>query len=146
MIDFEINNLTGYRLPRRAIAKTVAVFASQAKLKQKLNLSLAFIPPAQIRKWNMTYRGRDQVTDVLSFTADGEGEFGDSLGEILICPKRAAKQAREYGWSLQQEIIRLLIHGLAHLAGYDHENISPPKAREMEIFEGRILEKMAKSS
>lgn len=142
MIKYELNNLTGYRIPSRLVAEVAGVFSRQAKIKESRTVSVAFISAAQIRKWNRIYRGRDKVTDVLSFTAGREGEFDDSLGEILICPERAARQAKEYGWTLSREIARLLVHGLAHLLGYDHENVSAKKAREMELFEAGILEKL----
>ena len=142
MIKYEINNLTSYRLSPRSITKVVGVFSRMAKIKKSRSVSLAFISPAQMRKWNRLYRGQDKVTDVLSFVAGREGEFDDSLGEILICPQRASRQAKEYGWTLSQEVARLLIHGLAHLLGYDHENVSPRKAKEMELFEAKVLKRL----
>ena len=146
MIDYEISNLTGYRLPQNLIKKTIGAFSRLAKIKKSRSLSLAFIAPASIRKWNRLYRGRDKATDVLSFAGGGIGEHDDSLGEILICPDRARCQAKEYGWPLDQEIARLLVHGLAHLLGYDHENVSAKKAQEMELFEAKILQQLQKHS
>ncbi|MDR2591820.1 MAG: rRNA maturation RNase YbeY [Chitinispirillales bacterium] len=69
-----------------------------------------------IRKLNREYRGKDKATDVLSFC------FGDDdlLGEVYISPQRAKVQARRYGVSYDDELKRLLIHGLLHLMGYDH--------------------------
>ena len=144
MISYEINNLTTYRPPPRAVGKIISACASQAKIKTSRTLSLAFITPASIRKWNRLYRGKDKVTDVLSFAGGGAGESDDSLGEILICPQRASRQAREYGWSFDFELARLLIHGLAHLLGYDHENVSVKKAKEMELFEAKVLDRLKK--
>ncbi|GBU22957.1 hypothetical protein R80B4_02870 [Fibrobacteres bacterium R8-0-B4] len=69
-----------------------------------------------IRKLNRRYRGKDKATDVLSFP------FGDDdlLGEVYISLQRAAVQARRYGVSYEDELKRLLVHGLLHLMGYDH--------------------------
>jgi probable rRNA maturation factor len=69
-----------------------------------------------IRKLNRQYRGKDRATDVLSFS------FGDDdlLGEVYISLQRARVQARRYGVSYEDELKRLLIHGLLHLTGYDH--------------------------
>jgi probable rRNA maturation factor len=69
-----------------------------------------------IRKLNRSYRGKDKPTDVLSF------EFGDAdlLGEVYISLRRAEVQARAYGLTYEEELKRLLIHGLLHLIGYDH--------------------------
>jgi len=69
-----------------------------------------------IRKLNRLYRKKDKATDVLSF------RFGDDdlLGEVYISLQRAAVQARRYGVSYEDELKRLLVHGLLHLIGYDH--------------------------
>jgi len=69
-----------------------------------------------IRKLNRLYRGKDKATDVLSFYFGD----GDLLGEVYISPRRAEVQARRYGVSYEEELKRLLIHGLLHLMGYDH--------------------------
>lgn len=142
MIDYEISNLTKYRLSPKLIAEVIGVFSRRAKLKKSQTVSLALVSAAQIRKANRLYRGQDKVTDVLSFTADGAMKFDDSLGEILICPERALRQAKEYGWTLNSELARLLVHGLAHLLGYDHENVSAQKAKKMELFEAKVLDRL----
>ncbi|MDR0330723.1 MAG: rRNA maturation RNase YbeY [Chitinispirillales bacterium] len=69
-----------------------------------------------IRKLNRAYRGKDKPTDVLSFC------FGDPdlLGEVYISLQRAKVQAKRYGTSYEEELKRLLVHGLLHLIGYDH--------------------------
>jgi len=69
-----------------------------------------------IRKLNRQYRGKDKATDVLSFHLGDD----DLLGEIYISLQRAKVQARRYGISYDDELKRLLIHGLLHLMGYDH--------------------------
>lgn len=81
-----------------------------------------------IRKLNKRYRGKDKATDVLSFY------FGDRdlLGEVYISPQRAKVQARRYGVSYEDELKRLLIHGLLHLMGYDHI-----KKADRAVMEGK---------
>jgi probable rRNA maturation factor len=82
------------------------------------------------------------VTDVLSFAARDEKfvdpNQGGDLGEILICLPQARRQVRDYGWNLDQELARLLIHGLAHLLGYEHEDVDPKTAAKMRNFEEKI--------
>ena len=77
-----------------------------------------------MRSLNRRYRGIDRTTDVLSFSLR-EGAFAglrpDLLGDIVISIPRAEQQAGEAGHPLSREIERLLIHGLLHLLGYDHE-------------------------
>lgn len=77
---------------------------------------------AEIRSLNRRYRGRNRATDVLSFPLEGptlEGEW--NLGDIAISMETAARQARAAGRSLDEEVRFLVLHGLLHLAGYDHE-------------------------
>jgi probable rRNA maturation factor len=96
-------------------------------------VSLAFVTPKEIQKINKAYRGKDAVTDVLSF----EENRGAFIGEILICLAQAEKQARVAGWPLKNEIVKLLIHGYLHLMGYDHETLKDAnamEAREIEIL------------
>ncbi len=73
---------------------------------------------AQIRALNRRFRGLDYATDVLSFPAAGGGERG---GDIVISMRAAADQASELGHPLATELRILVLHGLLHLAGYDHE-------------------------
>jgi probable rRNA maturation factor len=73
---------------------------------------------AELQRLNRQFLGRDYPTDVLSFpSAEGEG----SIGEIAISLERAAEQARERGHSLRNEVEILLLHGVLHLLGMDHE-------------------------
>ena len=79
--------------------------------------SVVFITDAAMREYNRTYRGYDKPTDVLSFTGDGT-----CLGDILISSETAYNQAiKSSKLSYQTNIHRLVLHGLLHLMGYDHE-------------------------
>lgn len=148
MIDFEIHNSTKVRLNRKLIKGAVLAFSSIARIK-KANFSLAFVSGSEIKKLNNRYRKKDKVTDVLSFAEDiddfisqDNNREGRYLGEIVICPSKAKSQSKEYNWSLNKEFVRLLIHGLAHLIGHDHENVSARKAQKMQLFEREVMVKM----
>lgn len=145
MIDFEINNKVKFQPNLKLIKKIVQTFGEGHKKSDNKYFSLAFIGQSEMRKLNNNYRGKDRSTDVLSFAprdiqVDWPAE-ADDLGEILICISVARTQAKEYGWDLDYEICRLLIHGLAHLAGFEHENVEAKLIKKMEIFESKILEK-----
>ena len=71
-----------------------------------------------VRKANRRFRNESKTTDVLSFP-DGEGGY---LGDLLIAASRAARQARDHGHSIEEEINTLALHGILHLNGYDHES------------------------
>jgi probable rRNA maturation factor len=86
--------------------------------------TIVFVSDASIRKLNRQFRGKDYPTDVLSFTAHPEKfetENQSNIGEVVISVERAAAQAKQNGLSLTNEIQQLMLHGLLHLAGYDHE-------------------------
>ncbi|MBL7021875.1 rRNA maturation RNase YbeY [Patescibacteria group bacterium] len=88
------------------------------KLKlSKLDISIIFVTEAKIKQLNKLYRKKDKITDVLSF-------FYGNEGEVFICLKQAIRQAKENNLDLEEELIKLTIHGLTHIAGYDHEKDS----------------------
>jgi len=79
--------------------------------------TIAFVSDNSIRKLNQQFRGIDKATDVLSFPADEP----NNLGDVAVSLETAARQAKENGLSLDNEIAQLILHGLLHLSGYDHE-------------------------
>ena len=87
----------------------------------KVELSIALVSDAQIKRLNKLYRNRDKPTDVLSFPIGEKVEDWLILGDIVISVDTAKRQAKELGHSLEEELKRLLVHGLVHLLGYDHE-------------------------
>ena len=98
--------------------------ALEASGKAGHGVTIAFISNRQIQSLNKRFRGINSPTDVLSFPSDNESyeeEMGPSLGEIAISVERAATQANENGLQLDDEIAQLILHGLLHLSGYDHE-------------------------
>jgi probable rRNA maturation factor len=87
----------------------------------KAELSIVLVSDAQIRKLNKLYRNKDKPTDVLSFPIGEKVNGWLILGDIVISVDTARRQAKELGHSLEEELKRLLVHGLVHLLGYDHE-------------------------
>ena len=132
----------------RLIKLAVKEFSRAADLGRNASFSLAFVNGPAIRRLNKSYRGKDKVTDVLSFAEKDsdlpDGIFGESseLGEILICVSRAKEQAKQYGWSYDREVCRLLVHGLAHLVGFEHEGVSERTAEKMFSFERKVMDKI----
>jgi probable rRNA maturation factor len=106
----------------------------------KGELSLAFVDDGDMRVLNATYRSIDRPTDVLAF-AMSEGPFADInpgiLGDVVISAETALRQARRAGRDPDDEIDVLLIHGVLHLIGYDHER-SRSDARAMRKQERRL--------
>ena len=121
--------------------------------KHSGDATIAFVSDRQIKELNKRFRGFDKATDVLSFPAESEEfarseEFAKSeessegeervLGDIAISVERAATQAKENGLSFEQEIAQLILHGLLHLCGYDHET----DGGEMNRLELRLRKKL----
>jgi probable rRNA maturation factor len=106
----------------------------------KAELSLVFVDDGDMRLLNSTYRGINRSTDVLAF-AMGEGRFADLnpqlLGDVVISAETAADQAQRAGREVTDELDALLVHGILHLIGYDHER-SPADARTMRHKERRL--------
>lgn len=100
------------------------------------NLTLAFVSDRKMCELNKEFRGKNLTTDVLSFpfVAD-EFEAGENtLGDIVISVEQAAKQAAENDLELEAEIKQLILHGILHLCGYDHEtDDGEMNGRELEL-------------
>jgi len=112
-----------------ALLRSVAARAAEVfKFPEHSELSIAFVDDEAISRLNEEYRGKSGPTDVLSFAfAAGSEPYlvtADKpllLGDIVISLERAMEQAASYGHSLEREIAFLLAHGLAHIAGLDHD-------------------------
>jgi probable rRNA maturation factor len=96
--------------------------------------TIAFVSDKSIHKLNQQFRNIDKATDVLSFPAEEE----TNLGDIAISVETAAAQAKENGLTFDAEIAQLILHGLLHLSGYDHETDSG----EMNRLELRLRKKL----
>lgn len=107
-------------------------------------LSILLTGDEEMRQINAQYRNIDSPTDVLAF-AMCEGDFGnlhsEVLGDVVISIDTAKRQAEERGNSLWEELLFLLVHGILHLHGYDHEQGAKMKV-EMEAKELEIAEKL----
>jgi probable rRNA maturation factor len=106
-------------------------------------LSLLLVSDAVMRRLNREWRGKDHPTDVLSF-AQAEGTGGAPsglLGDVVISVDTARRQAAARAASLGSELDRLLIHGVLHLLGYDHDR-SPTEARRMQRRERALARRL----
>lgn len=100
-------------------------------------ISVRIVGREEIARLNSEYRGRPGPTNVLSFPANIEIEGRELLGDIVICSQVVSEEAARFGLNLPDRFAHMLIHGLLHLMGYDHEDET---ARlEMESVETRLL-------
>ena len=113
---------------RRVDAKRWREFATralQSVTADNRDATIVFVSDDSMRKLNRQFRGKNYATDVLSFPAQPEvfeKDLKASLGEVVISLDRAAAQARENGLTFTNEMQQLILHGLLHLCGYDHES------------------------
>ena len=120
--------------------KELQNFAENAGTKidetERKTFTVAFVSDRKMRELNFQYREKDKTTDVLSFPfeADEFEAVENNLGDIIISAEQAARQAAENNLALEQEIKQLILHGILHLCGYDHETDSGEmNRRELEL-------------
>jgi probable rRNA maturation factor len=120
-------------------ARTLSRFLTdaQAAVRLKGEVSVLLTTDAAIRKLNRQFRHKNKATDVLSFPADGIGAE-EIAGDLAISVPTALRQAIEQGHSLSTEIKVLILHGLLHLAGYDHEVDQGKMARRERQLRARL--------
>jgi probable rRNA maturation factor len=137
------NDVRGSGVDGRALVATARRLLDEVGERQAA-LSLSLVNDDAIRSLNAKYRGKDSATDVLSFPLDDEPAAPAPerlLGDVVISIDTARRQAEAYDAPLQREIYRLLIHGLLHLKGHDHEAVA--ERRVMRREERRLADAIA---
>jgi len=126
----EINNLTNFAVDKKLL-KGVAKKVLKGENREIENISIAFVSSDEIKKLNQKYRKKNKATDVLSFgkTLD----FKSDTAEIIICPEVVKKN--------KDKLEKMVIHGVLHILGYDHEK-TKKQAEEMEKKQEKYLSKI----
>ncbi|MFN8522441.1 MAG: rRNA maturation RNase YbeY [Chloroflexota bacterium] len=141
----------GARIQRAVLKRLCELVLVQEGIDAPCRLTVSFVGDDEIAEINRAHRGVATPTDVLSFPLDVPSRETDravdafvtppgephELGDIIISYPRALAQADEYGHSTEREVAYLLVHGLLHILGYDHEE--PSEQREMREREERAL-------
>ncbi|MGA2418416.1 MAG: rRNA maturation RNase YbeY [Candidatus Staskawiczbacteria bacterium] len=136
----KINNLAnGHPLGRvdKKSFSQVAKNVLKGENRETETISLAFVNEEEIRKLNKKFRKKNKATDVLSFNLEEK----DYLGEIVICPEVVKENAKKSGMSEKYEMMKVFIHGILHLLGYEHEK-SRREADRMEKKQNIYLSKI----
>jgi probable rRNA maturation factor len=161
----EIHNFTQNEIDEKMFRQVAEVLLKKVGIENKTEISLAIVGDGRMRKLNKMYRGSNRVTDVLAFGDKSvlpylakafprlkkgrQVEFIEPpdgvkrLGEVIICYPRAKKQAKRLAHSLEKELTILLIHGILHLLGYDHEKGGAAE-EEMKKMEAKLLKEVIK--
>jgi len=130
----EISNKTKNKIDLDLVKTVSEAFLKKNKAKEK-ELSIVFVSDSDIKKINKEYRGKDSVTDVLSFEGDE-----DFLGEILIDYAQIKRQAKEFNNKTEEELVFILVHGLLHLIGYD--DVTEDGRLQMEELGNKFIEEL----
>ena len=137
----------GQRLFKNFTKQWITLFLKELKKEKSFKnknlldcqeVSLVFVKARAIKKLNQNYRGKDKITDVLSFS--GDGLF--SLGEIIICQDELKNKSKDFDLSLKHFSQFMICHSLLHLFGYEHEDASKSE-REMILLQNKVLKKVA---
>ena len=131
------SSLKGVSFALRPIEETAHLVLNHLEI-DGVELSILVCNDDFIHVLNRDYRGKDKPTDVLSFSQrEGGFENDPMLGDVIISLETARLQAKEHQKTLEDELSLLLVHGILHLLGYDHE--VEEEAEEMEAKEREIL-------
>ncbi len=149
-MDINTVNLTAYQIPIESFKKIVKTVLKKENIKQNFSISLVFLGERSIKNINKRYRGKNQVTTVLSFLfAEIQKptkkdlqfiepkEADNLLGEILLCPSRIKKIAKRQKEDFNNLLNFFFLHGFLHLLGYNHKNTKDTK--DMRKKEKEIL-------
>jgi len=139
----EINNLTTNPVDEEFLKKTAKMVLEGehpplGRVPEEPDLSIALVGQGRIRELNKKYRRKNRTTDVLAFPSE---EIG--LGEIVICLKEIKKNAKRYETTFKKELSKVLIHGILHLLGCDHEK-NKMETEKMEKKEKYYLAQLTK--
>ncbi|MFH1509373.1 MAG: rRNA maturation RNase YbeY [bacterium] len=108
------------------------------------NMEINLITDKEMQRINREYRQQDKVTDVLAFSYEDNKERLSVIGELFLCPSYIDNQAKNYKKEYQEELAEVLIHGILHLLGHDHENVTDEKKQEMLNKQKELLVKYYK--
>ena len=118
-----VNNQRKVKIERRVFERFAAQITETFPAAENKFFTVAFVSDKKMCELNFQFRGKDKTTDVLSFPFETD-EFEpdeNNLGDIIISAEQAARQAVENDLLLENEIKQLILHGVLHLCGYDHE-------------------------
>ena len=136
------NNQTKIKIHLRNVRSTVRTLLNIMDCANK-EISISFVDDKTIQQLNNIYLQKNKPTNVLSFSLQ-EGEYGninpDILGDIIISAETAQRDAAIGNLSLSEEIVFLIIHGLLHLLGFNHENTTKTQTAKMRMKEKELFQ------
>jgi probable rRNA maturation factor len=141
------NRQKRHPIPARRLKATAVAILSALGCPEDTELSLSIVGDRSIRIINRDYLGRDRPTNVIAFPlqeGDCSGINPHALGDVVISADTAMREADEAGMESYERLVFLLIHGILHLSGYDHERSGEDAARKMEQKERQLSRNLKK--
>jgi probable rRNA maturation factor len=140
-LDLDIQRVTRLQDLPAADEFRMWVATALAGRREEAELAIRLVDDEESRQLNHQYRGKDKSTNVLSFQATLPAEVGSPLlGDLVICAPLVLREAEQQGKTEEAHWAHLVVHGVLHLLGYNHENAV--EAAEMESLEKEILSGM----
>mgnify|MGYP003333987558 FL=1 len=141
-MKIEITNLTNENCDQNRIISLAQFAMSRMELHPDCELSISLVEESEMSALHIQWMDEAGPTDVLSFPMDeirpkSRAQGPGMLGDVILCPDFAAKQAEEAGHSLQEELELLTVHGILHLLGFDHREAQ--EKREMFLLQDSYL-------
>ena len=143
-MSIEVNNESDYAADEAEFAALARYVLDELHVHPQAELAILFVDTATMTDLNRRWMDERGPTDVLSFPMDelrpgrpGEPSAAGLLGDVVLCPEVAAKQARSAGHSTSEELLLLTTHGILHLLGFDHAE--PEEEKEMFDLQRRLL-------
>ena len=121
---------------KNKILKAVNSVLSQSKAIDEFGL--IFVSVKKMTEFNKKHRGLNRPTNVLSFATKPSDELGS--GDVVVCPDVIKLEAKEYGFTQKKWMTRLIVHGILHLVGYDHQ--TRKRELEMKFLEEKVFDKL----
>ena len=143
----KVHNLTDSQIDEDFLKKIARNVLKKEGSEQKMGLSIILVSSWRIKELNKKYRKENRITDVLSFGQELNSKrlkFPSlpnkyfELGDVVICLSQVRKNAQKFNLSFKKELVLVLIHGILHLLGYNHEK-SDKEARKMKEREKQYL-------
>ncbi len=144
-MSIEVNNESGYAVDEAEFAALARYVLDAMHVHPQTDLAIMLVGTDVMTELHVQWMDEPGPTDVLSFPMDelrpgrpGEVTPAGLLGDVVLCPEVAARQARDAGHSTTEELLLLTTHGILHLLGYDHAE--PEEEREMFALQNRLLQ------
>jgi probable rRNA maturation factor len=143
-VSVEVNNESGVEADEAEVVALARHVLAQMQVHPQAELSVVLVDEPAMEQLHVQWMDEPGPTDVLSFPmdelrpgVDGEESAPGLLGDVVLCPQVAARQARQAGHTTQDELLLLTTHGILHLLGYDHAE--PDEEREMFGLQRKLL-------